>query len=244
VTMARAPKPPIEALEVALGHSFANRDLLKRALTHVSALNGPKRTESYQRLEFLGDRVLGLAVSAMLYEKLPKSDEGDLSRRLAALVRKETCAEVAREWGAGDHIRLGAGEAHSGGRNKTAILGDVCEALIGAVYLDAGYEAARALVERSFSERMSEPTRPLQDSKTKLQEWAQARGLPPPVYREQSRTGPAHAPEFVIGVVVEGFDLVDAKGTSKRFAEQAAAHAFLEKEGVLPKGEAVMEVEE
>jgi ribonuclease-3 len=241
--MARGPKPPVEALEVALGHVFKERDLLKYALTHVSAINGPKRNESYQRLEFLGDRVLGMAVSAMLYEAFPRSDEGELSRRLAALVRKETCAEVAREWDVGAHIRLGAGEAHSGGRNKTAILGDVCEALIGAVYLDGGYEAARQLVQRSFGSRMKEEQRPLQDSKTKLQEWAQARGLPPPAYREVNRSGPAHAPEFDVGVVVEGFDVVSARGSSKRFAEQAAALAFLIKEGVVPKDAHGTEIE-
>ena len=230
--MARGPKPPVEALEVAIGHIFVKRDLLKRALTHVSATQ--KRTESYQRLEFLGDRVLGLAVAGLLYERFPGSDEGDLSRRLAALVRKETCAEVARDWDVGPHLRLGAGESATGGRQKTAILGDVCEAIIGAVYLDAGYEAARDLVVRSFSGRMTEPKRPLQDAKTSLQEWAQARGLQAPIYREVGRSGPAHAPQFIIGVVVEGFELMSATGASKRVAEQSVARAFLEREGVLP----------
>ncbi len=231
--MARGPKPPVEALEVAIGHIFVKRDLLKHALTHVSAVKN--RTESYQRLEFLGDRVLGLAVAGMLFELFPESEEGDLSRRLAALVRKETCAEVAADWDVGPHLRLGAGESATGGRQKNAILGDVCEAIIGAVYLDAGYEAARDLVVRSFSSRMAEPKRPLQDAKTSLQEWAQGRGLPAPFYREVARSGPAHAPEFVIGVVVEGFELISATGASKRVAEQAVARAFLEKEGVLPK---------
>ena len=235
--MGRGPKPQLETLEATIGHMFGDRDLLKRALTHVSAISGLKRGESYQRLEFLGDRVLGLAVAGMLYEMFPKSDEGDLSRRLAALVRKETCADVARDWDVGPYMRLGGGESHTGGRQKTAILGDVCEAIIGAVYLDGGYEAARSLVVRSFSSRMAEPQRPLQDAKTSLQEWAQARGLPPPVYREISRSGPAHAPEFVIAVVVETFDPLSASGASKRVAEQTAARRFLEKEGVLPKTE-------
>jgi ribonuclease-3 len=230
--MGRGPKPPIEALEVAIGHIFVKRDLLKHALTHVSATQ--KRTDSYQRLEFLGDRVLGLAVAGMLYEIFPDSEEGDLSRRLAALVRKETCAEVARDWNVGPHLRLGAGESATGGRQKGAILGDACEAIIGAVFLDAGYEAARDLVVRSFSGRMAEPRRPLQDAKTTLQEWAQGRGLPPPVYREVGRSGPAHAPQFIIGVVVEGFELMSATGASKRVAEQSVARAFLEREGVLP----------
>lgn len=230
--MARGPKPPIEALEVAVGHIFVKRELLKHALTHVSAIQ--KRTDSYQRLEFLGDRVLGLAVAGMLYELFPDSEEGDLSRRLASLVRKETCAEVARDWDVGPHLRLGAGESATGGRQKTAILGDACEAIIGAVYLDAGYEAARDVVVRGFSIRMAEPRRPLQDAKTSLQEWAQGRGLPPPVYREVGRSGPAHAPQFIIGVVVEGFELISATGASKRVAEQSVARAFLEREGILP----------
>ena len=233
--MGRLPKPKLEVLEATIGHSFADQELLKRALTHVSAIIGPHRGASYQRLEFLGDRVLGLAVSGLLYEKFPDADEGDLSRRLAALVRKETCAEVARDWDVGPHLRLGGGESHTGGRQKTAILGDVCESIIGAVYLDSGYEAARQLVVRSFSGRMKTPRRPLQDAKTSLQEWAQARGLPPPAYREINRSGPAHAPEFIIAVAVQGFDPLEATGTSKRAAEQAAARSFLEKEGILPK---------
>ena len=239
--MGRLPTPRLETLEATIGHVFADPELLKRALTHVSALGGPKRVDSYQRLEFLGDRVLGLAVSGLLYEMFPASDEGDLSRRLAALVRKETCADVAREWDVGPHLRLGPGESQTGGRQKTAILGDACESIIGAVYLDGGYEAARQLVVRSFSGRMNAPRRPLRDAKTSLQEWAQARGLPPPAYRESSRTGPAHAPVFVISVLVQGFEAVEASGASKRIAEQAAARAFLENEGILPKMEPRLE---
>ena len=232
--MGRGPRPKTEELEASLGHEFKDRDLLKRALTHVSAVSGGKRLETYQRLEFLGDRVLGLTICQMLYELYPVAEEGELSRRLADLVRKETCADVARAWGVGPHLKLGLGESQTGGRDKTAILGDACEALIGAVFVDGGYDAARELVRRSFGERMKAPRRSLRDAKTSLQEWAQGRGLPPPVYREVGRSGPAHAPQFIIGVVVEGFEILSATGASKRVAEQSVARAFLEREGVLP----------
>jgi ribonuclease III len=226
----------ILALQQRIGHCFADTSLLERALTHVSALSAQaqaqRRVDSYQRLEFLGDRVLGLAVSCMLYEAFPAAEEGELSRRLADLVRKETCADVARDWGVGDALRLGEGEAQTGGATKNALLGDACEAILGAVFLDAGYPAAEALVRRFFEPKMLNPLRPLRDPKTALQEWAQARGLPPPAYRQTDRFGPDHAPRFVIEVHVNGFTPEQAEGTSKRFAEQAAARNFLEREGV------------
>jgi ribonuclease-3 len=240
--MGRGPKPKIEELEQSLGHTFKDRDLLARALTHVSAVSGGKRAETYQRLEFLGDRVLGLTISQMLYEMFPSADEGELSRRLADLVRKETCADVARAWNVGPHLRLGLGESQTGGRDKTAILGDACEALIGGVFMDAGYDAARALVLRSFADRMMAPRRPLRDAKTSLQEWAQARGLPPPLYRETARSGPAHAPCFTITVEIEGFEACSAEGSSKRIAEQAVAENFMAREGiVLPRKQTKLE---
>jgi ribonuclease III len=224
-----ATKPgDLGALETRLGHTFANRELAHLALTHVSA--AAARDESYQRLEFLGDRVLGLAVSEMLYVSFPAADEGELSRRLADLVRRESCAEVAREWGLENHVRLGESERQSGA--KEAILADICESVIGAVFLDAGYRAARDVVERGFDARMRAPRRPLRDPKTALQEWAQARGLETPLYRETGRTGPHHAPEFTVEVVVTGFAGAIAKGASKRNAEQAAASAFLTREGI------------
>jgi ribonuclease-3 len=231
--VARPPKPPISDLEGAIGHTFADPDMLRRALTHVSAVPADTaRSETYQRLEFLGDRVLGLAVCDMLCAAFPDAAEGELSRRLADLVRKESCAEVAVEWGVGVHMRLGEGEAQTGGRRKTAILGDVCEAIIGAVYLDAGFDIARDVVIRAWTSRMNAPKRPLRDAKTALQEWAQARGKPTPVYREVSRSGPAHSPVFVIGVEIDGFEPAEASGQSKRIAEQAAAQAFMIREGV------------
>lgn len=231
--MPRKPKPDLGALEERIGHTFADRALIERAVTHVSAVaSRGARVDTYQRLEFLGDRVLGLAVSDMLFRAFPKAAEGELSQRLAELVRKETCADVATEWGVGLHVRLGGGEAQTGGAKKTAILGDVCEAIIGAVFIDAGFAAAQDLVRRNWTERMMKPRRPLRDPKTTLQEWAQARGLDTPVYREAGRSGPAHAPRFVIAVDINGFSSVEAEGASKRLAEQAAALAFMAREGV------------
>jgi ribonuclease-3 len=224
------------ALEERIGYRFSSAALLDRALTHVSALSGARnRAGSYQRLEFLGDHVLGLIISDMLFRTFPKADEGELSRRLADLVRKEACADVARAIELGGAIRLGASEANAGGRGRTAILADVCEALVGAVYIDGGYPAAAALVERLWDERMRAPVRPLRDSKTVLQEWAQARGLPTPVYREVERTGPDHSPEFRVAVELPQFSPAEGLGRSKRNAEQAAAAAMLAREGVKTK---------
>ena len=220
----------VTALEARIGHVFANRSLIAAALTHVSAATGSKR-ETYQRLEFLGDRVLGLAVSSMLYEAFPEAGEGELSRRLAGLVRKESCAEVALGWGVDSCVRLGEIEQQIRTPNM-AILGDVCESIIGAVFLDAGYEAAKAVVIAAFGERMHAPGRPLRDPKTALQEWAQARGLPTPLYRETARSGPDHAPEFTISVEVAGYRNAEAKGLAKRLAEQAAAAAFIARESI------------
>ena len=225
----RADRSPLEAV---IGHSFARTDLLDTALTHISGVSGANaRSASYQRLEFLGDRVLGIAVSAMLYAEFPNATEGELSRRLADLVRRESCAEVAAAWDIGPYMRLGPGEALSGGRGRQAILGDVCEAIIGAVFLDGGYEAASALVRRAWESRMLAPGRSLQDPKTALQEWAQAQGKPTPVYSETERSGPAHAPRFTITVAVEGLLPADGSGSSKRLAEQAAAAAFMHRQG-------------
>ena len=220
------------ALEDKIGHKFADKALLERALTHISALAGGNRSSSYQRLEFLGDHVLGLVVSDMLYRAFPKANEGELSRRLADLVRKETCAAVAREMDLGPALKLGNSESHAGGRLRVTILGDACEALIGAVYLDGGYEAADELVARFWKERMLKPLQPLRDPKTMLQEWAQARGLPTPDYRELARTGPHHNPKFRVAVALPDQQPAEGLGPSKRAAEQAAAAAMLERVGV------------
>ena len=220
-------------LEARLGHVFADRSLIERALTHISGATSKEgRLGSYQRLEFLGDRVLGLAIASLLMETYPTADEGELSRRLAELVRAETCAEVAQAMDVGPYIRLGAGEAGSGGRRKAAILSDVCESVFGAVYLDAGYAAAAALVERFWRERLLAPRRPLRDPKTELQEWAQGRGMPAPLYREVARSGPDHNPQFLVAVTIDGVEEAEGAGRSKRAAEQAAAEAMLQREGV------------
>jgi ribonuclease-3 len=231
----RARKPRAagaSALEKTVGYRFKDRELLERSLTHISAVAGGNRANSYQRLEFLGDHVLGLIISDMLFRAFPRADEGELSRRLADLVRREACADVARAIDLGAALRLGASEANAGGRLRTAILADVCEALIGAVYLDGGYKDASGLVERLWGERMRAPVRPLRDPKTILQEWAQARGLPTPAYREVERTGPHHDPEFRVAVMLPGREAAEGLGRSKRAAEQAAAAALLKREGV------------
>jgi ribonuclease-3 len=221
-------------VEDKIGYRFADKALLDCALTHVSAVSGRQnRIGSYQRLEFLGDHVLGLAVSDLLFRSFPKANEGELSRRLAELVRRETCASVARSLDLGAALRLGGPEAQSGGRDRTAILADVCEALIGAVFLDGGYAAAAELIERFWRERVSSG-RPRRDPKTLLQEWAQGRGLPTPNYREVGRTGPHHDPEFRVAVELPDYAPAEGLGRSKRAAEQAAAAAMLAREGVAP----------
>ena len=229
LTMAR-PEPDLAVLEKTIAYAFQDRTLLELALTHVSA-GGGARNATYQRLEFLGDRVLGLAVAHMLYEAYPDAVEGELSRRLADLVRRETCAEVAAAWDLGAHARLGEGE-RQGRAVKPAILSDLCESIIGAVFLDGGSEAGTALVRAAFGARMREPGRRLRDAKTALQEWAQARGLKAPAYAEVARKGPDHAPEFTIAVAVEGLANAEARGQSKRLAEQAAAEAFMLQHGI------------
>jgi ribonuclease III len=231
----RQRKRAATVLEQRIGYHFSDPSMLEIALTHISALRGARnRSNSYQRLEFLGDHVLGLVISDMLYRAFPKADEGELSRRLADLVRKETCAEIARSIDLGAAIRVGSSEANAGARTRLAILADVCEAVIGAVYLDGGYKAAEQLVERLWEVRLSATAQPLRDPKTVLQEWAQARGLPTPAYREVGRSGPDHSPEFRVAVALPAFAPAEGLGRSKRAAEQAAAAAMLAREGVEP----------
>ncbi|WP_248308628.1 ribonuclease III [Bosea sp. 124] len=222
--------PDTTRLQETLGHVFVDHGLLTTALTHMSA-EGP-RLESYQRLEFLGDRVLGLSIADMLFVRYREAEEGDMSRRLADLVRKETCAEVALAWNLGAFMRLGEGEILGGARKNKAILADACEAIIGAVFIDGGYAAARGLVERAFGERLLKPVRPLRDAKTALQEWAQGQGYQTPTYSERGRSGPDHAPVFRVAARIPGLADAEAQGPSKRLAEQAAAEAFLRREGL------------
>jgi ribonuclease III len=232
---ARRRKRAATVLEERIGYHFTDASQLENALTHISALRGARnRAGSYQRLEFLGDHVLGLVISDMLYRAFPKADEGELSRRLADLVRKETCTDIARSIDLGTAIRVGSSEANAGARTRPAILADVCEAVVGAVYLDGGYKAAEQLVERLWEVRLRATAQPLRDPKTVLQEWAQARGLPTPAYREIARSGPDHNPEFRVAVQLPAFAPAEGLGRSKRAAEQAAAAAMLAREGVEP----------
>lgn len=230
---AKAAAAATAALEARIGHTFADPVLLNTAFTHVSALKPARnRGESYQRLEFLGDHVLGLIVSDMLYRAFPNADEGELSKRLADLVRKESCADVAKSLGLVDDIRLGQVGASASARLRKSVLGDICEALIGAIFLDGGYAAAAQFVERNWTERMRKPRRPLRDPKTVLQEWAQSKGMPTPVYREVERTGPHHDPQFRVAVDLPGLAPAEGVGGSKRAAEKVAASVMIEREGV------------
>ena len=226
-------KAAAAAIEARIGHKFADPALLITAFTHVSALkSAARRADSYQRLEFLGDHVLGLVVSDMLYRAFPNADEGELSKRLADLVRKESCADVAKSLGLFDDIKLGQVGAIASARLRKSVLGDICEALIGAVFLDGGYAAAAVFVERNWTERMRKPRRPLRDPKTVLQEWAQSKRLPTPVYREIERTGPHHDPQFRVAVDLPGLESAEGVGGSKRAAEKVAASVMIAREGV------------
>lgn len=225
--MAQPSDDKLETLERRLGHHFADRTVLVEALNHASVhANG--RGPNYQRLEFVGDRVLGLAISAALYRQDPAADEGDLARRLNALVRKETCADRALSLGIDEALRLGAAEAQAGGRRKTAILADACEAVLAAVFLDAGFATAEAVILRAWGPLLDDKGAE-RDPKTSLQEHLQAEGGRPPVYRLKARTGPDHAPHFVIEVVDGDTVLAEGEGGSKREAEQMAARAALVK---------------
>lgn len=215
----------LAALEEKIGIHFKNPDLLAQALVHSSSRRD--RRQSNERLEFLGDRVLGLAVAALLYHSYPDEDEGDLGYRFTALVRSETLAEVARGLDLGRFLSLSSGEDSTGGRKNPGLLSDACEAVIGAIYLDAGFEPARAFVERHWQPILEHHQRPPKDAKTRLQEWGQSRGLPLPAYRTVRRTGPDHAPRFVVSVTLGDAGHAEGEGASKRMAEQAAAEALL-----------------
>jgi ribonuclease-3 len=215
----------LSAFAARLGHVFRRPELLLRALTHPS-MSTPARPDN-QRLEFLGDRVLGLVMAEALLLADRGASEGQLAPRFNALVRKETCAEVARELGLGDVLRLGRSEMLSGGRKKDALLADALEAVIAAVYRDAGFDAARTVVLRLWGDRVRQVKPDARDAKTALQEWAQARGLPPPDYTETDRAGPPHQPVFTIAVTLAGGETESATAGSKREAQQAAARALL-----------------
>jgi ribonuclease-3 len=208
-----------------LGHSFARPELLVRALTHSSLASGTRPDN--QRLEFLGDRVLGLVMAEALLKADESATEGQLAPRFNALVRRETCAAVAIEIGLGDVLKLGRSEMMSGGRRKEALLADGMEAVIAAVYRDAGFEVARAMILRLWGARIDMVKPDARDAKTALQEWAQARGQHPPQYVEIAREGPDHAPVFTIAARLETGEEAQATAGAKRQAEQAAARALL-----------------
>src|SRR6202046_675320 len=218
------------ALEAALGHRFDRTDLLDQALTHSSV--NPQRSQrrgggSYERLEFLGDRVLGLVLAEMLLKAYPDEAEGALARRHAELVRKETLASVAGEVHLAQHVRLPAIEERDA-RSNPNLLADVCEAVIAALYLDGGFEVARGFINRHWQARMAAALAPPKDAKTALQEWAQGLGKKLPAYRLVKSEGPPHQPVFTVAVEVEGIEAVAASGASKRQAEAAAATLLLQ----------------
>ncbi|MEM8773583.1 MAG: ribonuclease III [Pseudomonadota bacterium] len=215
----------LKAIEKRLGHRFADPELLIRALTH-SSIASANRSDN-QRLEFLGDRVLGLVIADALLKNDQQAREGQLAPRFNALVRKETCADVARELDLGSALKLGRSEMLSGGRRKQALLGDAMEAVIAAIYKDAGYQAAKEIILSLWQDRIKNVELDARDAKTSLQELAQAQGLQPPEYVEIDRSGPDHAPQFTIEARLTNGKKEKATAGSKRQAEQAAAKALL-----------------
>lgn len=215
----------MDALAGRIGHAFRDAGLLRLALTHPSRLNEP----SNQRLEFLGDAVLGAVVAALLYQLFPDDSEGELARRKAALVRTQALARCARDIGLSEALILGASEQQ--GRNKDSTLEDTLEALIGALYLDGGMPAAEAFIRPRWTVWAHEALTAAKDAKTALQEWAQSRGLPVPVYRLVATEGAAHAPMFTIAAIVQGQPPEQASAPVKRAAEQQAAKALLTRLG-------------
>lgn len=218
----------VAAVAAITGLAFADTALLRRALTHASAGDG----KDYQRLEFLGDRVLGLVVAQMVFEANPGAPEGELSLRLNALVNAETLAEIADEIGLSRLIVAGAELRTLTGRKRVNLRADVMEALIAAVYLEGGLEAARSFIRRYWESRSKAPTAARRDAKTELQEWAHQVARASPAYVIESREGPDHDPVFEVSVRIAGIAPETARGRSKREAEQAAATAILLREGI------------
>ena len=218
-----------DALHARIGYTFSDTALLQRALTHASFGDGKHREKSYERLEFLGDRVLGLLTAERLFSDFKSAREGALAPRLNALVSKKACARVARRFEIGEFIRLGKSEDQRGGRNNDSILGDVMEALLAAVYLDGGLDTARAFYQRGWDADIeaiaSRPANP----KSELQEWAAKRGLEPR-YDLTEQGGPDHRPVFTVDVFIDGFAPAQGAGGNKQAAERAAAKVFIERE--------------
>lgn len=229
------PAGSLDKLETALGHRFTNPDLLQQALTHASVAPhgkeglGPYAGPSNERLEFLGDRVLGLVMAHLLHDEFKDEEEGDLARRFAFLVRRDALADVAAHIDLANHVAVSAGEEGAGGRDNPALLADACEAVIAALYLDGGLVVAESFIRDQWRPLIDADPTPPQDSKTALQEWAQARGLALPAYRELDREGPAHAPQFRVEVSVAGQASESGIGGSKKAAETAAADTLLQR---------------
>jgi len=225
-------KERIETIQDAIGYRFSDPALLIRALTHPSAVAEDTGDSHYERLEFLGDRVLGLLAAGALIERYPGTNEGGLARRLNVLVCREGCAETATALGLGDFLVLGLSEQQSGGKKKTAILANACEALMAAIYLDGGLEAARAFFERNWGSRLRQLETAPSDAKTVLQEWAQAQGYEIPTYQTIGRSGPDHRPRFSVQVAVNDLEPAQGQGANKKAAEHQAAERMLVREGI------------
>ena len=217
------------ALERTLGHRFQNAALIEQALIHSSAGEGRKDSIDNERLEFLGDRVLGLVIVELLMDRFPAATEGELGRRLTALVQRDALAAVARDIDLGRHLRLGALDVATGGADNANVLADACEAVIAALYLDGGIDAARRFIATAWEEQIKSVADVPVEPKTALQEWAQGHGKPLPAYRVVSRTGQAHRPMFEIEASVEGQEPATASASSKRAAEKAAARLLLDR---------------
>lgn len=231
----RAAEPAAgAALEHALGHRFRAPKLLEQALTHASAGQGRQGMADNERLEFLGDRVLGLIIAELLMERFPGASEGELGPRLTALVRREALAEVARAIDLGRYLSLAPADAASGARDNPKLLADACEAVIAALYLDGGLDLARGFIGRAWTPLIDAVSTMPFEPKTALQEWAQGHGKPLPVYTLTSSSGEAHSPTFEVEVAVEGEAPATASGPSKRAAEKAAALALLGRLGLVP----------
>lgn len=217
----------VDGLEACLGHRFRERTVLLSALSHSSLGSQAPAADGFDRLEFLGDRVIGLVVAEMLLAGYPKDGEGDIARRHARLVNRDSLARLARAVDLGRYLHLSTGEAQSGGRENPAVLADAFEAVIAALYRDGGMTAARDFLVPQFAPLMAEVVVPPRDAKTALQEWAQARGLSLPTYRTLEMSGPAHRPRISVEVKIDGLPPQTAEGPSRRAAEQAAAAALL-----------------
>lgn len=211
-------------LEKKLGYSFQDKNRLRVALTHASR----GEAENYERLEFLGDRVLGLTIAALLFHSFPKEKEGDLAKRLASLVQGKTLAELSARISLGDYILFSDAEAAAGGAANEHILADVFESVIGAMYLDGGFEPCKALIETHWADVLHTMKEPPQHPKTAIQEWAQSHGLPLPVYEISGQSGPDHAPVFEIQLIMKGHPPVTASGKSRAEAEKNAAQSFMD----------------